>query len=240
MRILAIDTSLGSGSVAAVDTGGTEIRPLGAAGEHARCLTAALIDVASRRGWGSGSAALSGLGPADVIAVIRGPGSFTGLRVGVTAAKALAWTTGARLVGISGFDAIARQTSRLPGWGSAGCAIAYDAGRGEVFATLASVAADAPLGWRCAEPALATADDWLRSLPHGARISGPGLDSCLAGIAARGDLCLAPREAWLPSAAAAATLAGILAASGHYDDPHTLLPDYLRPSYADEKQPPRG
>jgi tRNA A37 threonylcarbamoyladenosine modification protein TsaB len=102
------------------------------------------------------------------------------------------------------------------------------------------VAADAPLGWRCAEPALATADDWLRSLPHGARISGPALDSCLAGIAARGDLCLAPREAWLPSAAAAATLAGILAASGHRDDPHTLLPDYLRPSYADEKQPPCG
>ena len=150
MRILAIDTSLGSGSVAAVDTGGIEIRPLGAAGEHARCLTAALIEVASRRGWGSGSAALSGLGPADVIAVIRGPGSFTGLRVGVTAAKALAWTTGARLVGISGFDAIARQMSLLPGWGAKGCAIAYDAGRGEVLATLASVAADAPLGWRCA------------------------------------------------------------------------------------------
>ena len=238
MRILAIDTSLGSGSVAAVDTGGTEIRPLGVSGEHARYLTAALIDVASRRGWGS--SALSGLGPADVIAVIRGPGSFTGLRVGVTAAKALAWTTGARLVGISGFDAIALQMSLLPGWGDEGCAIAYDAGRGEVFATLASVAADTPLGWRCAEPALATAHDWLRSLPHGARITGPGLDSCLAGIAARGDLCLAPREAGFPSAATAATLAGILAASGHGDDPHTLLPDYLRLSYADEKQPPRG
>jgi tRNA threonylcarbamoyl adenosine modification protein YeaZ len=100
MKTVAIDTSLSRGSVAALDDGRLAVRWLEPAGEHARLLAAAIADAAAELGWR----------PADVdlVAVVRGPGSFTGLRVGVTTAKAFAWATGCRLLGISGFEAIAR------------------------------------------------------------------------------------------------------------------------------------
>jgi len=235
MRILAIDTSLGAGSVAAVDQDGSAERPLGPTGGHARVLTEALAEVAVARGWGVGPQALGSLGPSDVVAVIRGPGSFTGLRVGVAAAKALAWTTGARLVGVSGFDVLARRAARVVGWHDEPIAIAYDAGRGDVFAAIATPTAG---GWTANPPALVPLDAWLESLPAGGRVTGPALEAASERITARNDLAVAPPEAWHPLAADAAAIAHVRAEAGDVDDPHTLLPDYLRPSYAEERKPP--
>jgi tRNA threonylcarbamoyladenosine biosynthesis protein TsaB len=235
MRILAIDTSLGSGSVAAVDPDGSAERPLGPAGGHARVLTEALAEVAAARGWGEGPQALGSLGPSDVVAVIRGPGSFTGLRVGIAAAKALAWTTGARLVGVSGFDVLARRAARVVGWHDEPIAIAYDAGRGDVFAAIATPTAG---GWTASPPALVPLDAWLESLPAGGRVTGPALEAASERITARNDLAVAPPEAWHPLAADVAAIAHVRAEAGDVDDPHTLLPDYLRPSYAEERKPP--
>jgi hypothetical protein len=48
----------------------------------------------------------------------------------------------------------------------------------------------------------------------------------------------APPVAGHPLAADAAAIARVRAESGDVDDPHTLLPDYLRPSYAEERKPP--
>lgn len=233
MRILAIDTSFGSGSVAAVDDGGAVERSLGPAGSHARVLTAALAEVAAGRGWGE----LGDLKPGDVIAVIRGPGSFTGLRVGVAAAKALAWTIGARLVGVSGFEVLARRAARLPGWDEAPISIAYDAGRGDVFSALATPVAE---GWTIGPPSLAPLDAWIESLPHASRVTGPALDMASELITARTDLALAPQEVRYPAAAEAAAIARVRAEAGDVDDPHTLLPDYLRQSYAEERKPLPG
>ena len=47
------------------------------------------------------------LSAVDMIAAVRGPGSFTGVRVGVAAARGLAAATGAKAVGVDGFSAIA-------------------------------------------------------------------------------------------------------------------------------------
>ncbi len=49
------------------------------------------------------------LGALDLIAVSRGPGSYTGLRVGVVSAKVLAWTSAVPLLGISTLEARASQ-----------------------------------------------------------------------------------------------------------------------------------
>jgi tRNA threonylcarbamoyladenosine biosynthesis protein TsaB len=234
MRILAIDTSVGSGSVAAVDAGGSADRPLGPAGGHARVLTEALADVAAARGWGP----LGSLGPDDVIAVVRGPGSFTGLRVGVAAAKALAWTTGARLVGVSGFEVLAARAARLSGWHGAPLALAYDAGRGDVFAASATPIA---AGWTITTPALLPLAAWIDSLPEGSRITGPALDLVAEATAARPDLAVAAAEVRYPAAVDAAAVARVRAEAGDTDDPLTLIPDYLRPSYAEEpKRPAAG
>ncbi|HBB75917.1 MAG TPA: tRNA (adenosine(37)-N6)-threonylcarbamoyltransferase complex dimerization subunit type 1 TsaB, partial [Planctomycetaceae bacterium] len=56
---------------------------------------------------------------------------FTGLRVGVATAKAIAWTSGARLVAVSGFAVSARRTAAALGE-EPPMAVAFDAGRGDV------------------------------------------------------------------------------------------------------------
>ena len=65
----------------------------------------------------------------DLYAVATGPGSFTGLRIGISAMQGLAFAAGRPLVGVSGFDALVRAAGDAPR-----VATWVDAWRGEVFA----------------------------------------------------------------------------------------------------------
>jgi tRNA threonylcarbamoyladenosine biosynthesis protein TsaB len=225
MRTLAIDTSLAAGSVAALDEGRSAERRLQTPTDHARLLAAALVDVSRRLGWAPRDAGL--------VAVVRGPGSFTGLRVGLATAKALAWATGARLVGVSAFDVVARTTARTCGGGP--IAIAFDAGRGDVFAATATPAAGAATGWTIGPTAILDRGAWVAGLPVGGIVSGPAVAGCLDALTRRGDLVIAAPEARFPSATEAGAAGLALAAAGVADDPAALVPDYLRLSYADER-----
>ena len=228
MKTLAIDSSLAAGSVAALADGQVAEQPLPVTGEHARLLAAALDAQARRLGWTTATA--------ELIAVIRGPGSFTGLRVGVATAKAIAWATGGTLIGVSGFEVVARQSAGPDASLHDAVHVAYDAGRGDLFVATVTAAPDAPGGWRAGDPRLLAAAAWFAELPRGARVSGPALTTLADQLAARVDLSVVPREAWLPTASAAGALAIELAAAGRRDDPHGLVPDYLRPSYAHETE----
>lgn len=227
MKTLSIDTSLAAGSVAALAGGAEAERPL-AAGDHARLLAAALVEAAAALGWAPRDA--------ELVAVVRGPGSFTGLRVGVATAKALAWAGGARLVGVSAFDVVARRVARAVPGHDGPVALAFDAGRGEVFAALAVPDPRSPTSWHVPPGALAPAATWLGALPAGTCVAGPAL--AVPGVVIPATLVPAPREAWFPTAAEAGHAALLLAAAGRHDDPAALVPAYLRPSYADEKLPP--
>lgn len=229
MKILAIDTSLATGTVAAAehvgDTLRIEERPLGQPGEHARRLMPTLTEAAAALSWKTADA--------ELVAVVRGPGSFTGLRVGVATAKALCWATGARLIGMSGFELVAVRSAAAIDVGGA-IAVAFDAGRGDVHAAWVTRDAASPSGWVVGQSTLVPIGTWLDSLPKGSWASGPAVDSIVEVARDRG-IAIPPPESRLPSAAEAARIALARFASGEADDPRSLVPEYSRPSYADEK-----
>ena len=101
-RILALETTDTAGGVALCE--GDKIvasRALDPERRSAQTLAPAIRDVLCGVGWK----------PSDVaiVAVAVGPGSFTGLRVGLTTAKVFAWSVGARLVAVDSLDAIAEE-----------------------------------------------------------------------------------------------------------------------------------
>lgn len=111
MITLGIETSGRAGTIALVE-GGTVVaeRSLTASGRrHARTLVPELGELLRKTGHTPTEV--------DVVAVSIGPGSFTGLRVGVVCAKTFAYATGCRIIGIDTFLAVAAgmsapQTSR--------------------------------------------------------------------------------------------------------------------------------
>lgn len=102
MRILALDTASGSGSVAIAD-GENHLVEISLARRetHSRNLMM-LIDRALQ---------MVGLELKEIdgFAVTRGPGSFTGLRIGISTIKGLAWVIRKPVVGISSLEALAVQ-----------------------------------------------------------------------------------------------------------------------------------
>src|SRR5947207_12258266 len=103
-RVLILETSGRAGSVA-VAAGDTllHVRQLDEARRHARDLAPRVRELLHAAGWK----------PRDVQAlfVSRGPGSYTGLRVGIASAKVFAYATGCALIAVDTFAVIAAQAS---------------------------------------------------------------------------------------------------------------------------------
>src|SRR5687768_15455561 len=75
----------------------------------------------------------------EIYSVATGPGSFTGLRIGIATMQGLAFAAGKPLIGVSAFDALAQVVARgLTSSATGGSRIAtwIDAWRGEVYAAL--------------------------------------------------------------------------------------------------------
>src|SRR5712691_135126 len=138
MRVIALDTTTRAGSVALVeDDRVIDERAGDASRTHAERLPAEIIALADAH-----HVALSDV---DLYAVASGPGSFTGLRIGIATMQGLAFVHRRRIVGIPALEALAHaQTADL----DAGTLIAawMDAHRRDVFAAAYRVAAAAPFG----------------------------------------------------------------------------------------------
>ena len=128
MRVLALDTTTRAGSVALVsDDHVVDERSGDGARTHALRLPGEIVALADTNQWR--------LSEIDLYAVASGPGSFTGLRIGIATIQGLAFVHGRRVVGVPALDALAHAGSRdLP----EGALIAawMDAHRHEVFAAL--------------------------------------------------------------------------------------------------------
>ena len=133
MLVLALDTTTSSASCALARDGLVMCQMVSdAPNAHAEHLPRDLMSLVDRAG-----VALSEI---DTFAVATGPGSFTGLRIGIATMQGLAFAEGKPLVGVSGFDALAHIAESLPRRSpeaKAGRVATWvDAWRGEVFAAL--------------------------------------------------------------------------------------------------------
>lgn len=176
----------------------------------------------------AGLLADAGLTPKDVTGVMVGvgPGSYTGLRVGIMSAKAFAWATGCRLVPVPTFHAIAWRTP--------------------VVATVVDVISDALQGMvyvqrfrgngERMEPAddlrIEPAAEWAARIEPDGWVSGPGLAVYDGLIPAR--VPRVPKEFWTPTIDTMYLAGGRLPAIGA-EELARLEPLYLRGSSAEEK-----
>lgn len=126
MRILAIDTTTAHGSLAWVEDGKLPATCDLAAGQYSTQIFAAMEKVASQAG--------SDLARVDGFAVANGPGSFTGVRIGLTAVKGFVEVWGKPAVAVSTLAAVwASAADAAAEADDAGVVAGMDAARGEVY-----------------------------------------------------------------------------------------------------------
>ncbi len=102
MNLLVLDTSTERAALGLSTRAGKVYTSASEAGRrHGRDLIPCVAAILAEAGLN--------VGQVDVLGVGLGPGSYTGLRVGVMAAKTLAYVTGAAVVGLDSLEAVARN-----------------------------------------------------------------------------------------------------------------------------------
>jgi tRNA threonylcarbamoyladenosine biosynthesis protein TsaB len=218
--LLGIETA-GSRCSAAVARGGTvlasESRPLRHG--HGEALMPMLDRVMAE----------AKLSPGDlgIVAVASGPGGFTGIRVGLAAAKGIAFATGARMIGVSGFAAVAHGLRRRwPSRAARALLVALDSRRKDLYVqlfaqdfTTSLVAAEAVLPDRLAQylSPVAPCPQLL--------IAGDSAEAAAAALPSRVELEIVPASA--PDALGVIAAAIETMSSSRADTP--VRPLYLRP-----------
>jgi len=202
MIILGIDTATRFASVAIVQDGVVLTEATGDGRGHGSDLLV-LVDAVC-------VGAAIGAHDLDAVAVGAGPGSFTGLRIGMATAKGIAFAAKCPLWAVSSLAALARGPGKNVG--------VLDAKRGEVYA---GIYVDGVL----AEPE--------RVLPPGELFAWAG-EATYHGDAAYPELAPLALRAATPSARAVAELA---LAGARIDVVTSGTPSYIRPSEAEVKYP---
>jgi len=126
MKILAVDTATMSCSVAVVEAGCLKAELIQATGEtHARHLMTMIDNVLQLSN--ETMAGIEGFG------VTIGPGTFTGLRIGLSTVQGLALAESKPIAGVSSLDALAAQVMATPGESRSLVCALLDARRKEVY-----------------------------------------------------------------------------------------------------------
>jgi tRNA threonylcarbamoyladenosine biosynthesis protein TsaB len=222
MRLLAIDASNQAMSVAVLENQKiigeitTNIK-----GNHSQRLMPAIADLITEVGWK----------PSDLdrIAVAKGPGSYTGLRIGVTIAKTLAWTLGKEIIGVSSLAVLAGNCEESSHY----LVPLFDARRGNIYTGL--------YRWESGElvqiepDTHISAENWASHLKG---LSGTieliGEDYVLYQQTFEQQLGDRVVVAALKNHLPKGSVVGLLGLKEEPVDVHTMLPDYLKYAEAEE------
>jgi len=187
-----------------------------------------------------------GVGPKDLaeLYVSIGPGSFTGLRIGVTLAKTMSLTTGVKIVAV---PTVAVLAANAPA-DAANVIIVLDAKRDQIFTAAFEKNVGSALADRDAlvrqggpyierEPAhLDSLTAMLARLPRPVHLLGEGIpyhDKFIpkddAGV------IVTSSDLWRAKAGVVANIGMVMAARGEFADADRLVPLYIRKSEAEEK-----
>lgn len=229
MNILALETSDKSCSVAALHSGKLLAEHAPENLRSAQALASTIELVLSQAHWQTSEI--------ELIAVTTGPGSFTGLRVGVTTAKVLGYSLGTPVLGVNTLHAIALQAvpqllaSAQQQNTPTKIVAVIDAQRQELFSQTFELQAGSLQP--CGEPEILPVTAWLTQLTPETLVTGPGLKKAQASLP-EGTTALPP-ELWQPQACTVGQLANELYQQGQRSDIWSLAPLYLRRSAAEEK-----
>jgi tRNA threonylcarbamoyladenosine biosynthesis protein TsaB len=219
MITLGIETSGGRGGIALLDGErvlGTRLFEKGMV--HGREIAPSIRSLSDELGIA--------LGAVGLLACDLGPGSYTGLRVGLAAAKGLALALGKPLAGVASLDAMAEAAR-----GRARVLVpAIDAKWEQIYG---AVYED---GRRVTDYLAEKPDAFAARVPKGAFVFGDALDA--HGGLFR-DVERGPRELWDPRPEAVALLGKRLHEQGVRHDAGALVPLYLRPTEAELKFGPK-
>lgn len=235
MLTLALDTATRWGRFAVADADRVLAwQPLNVGGSYADALLPVIGEVLADAGCSRRDL--------QAVAVTVGPGSFTGVRIGVATAKSLAWALGCRLHGVSTLAAMA--AALLAEYPEVEVAVpALDARRGEIFA--AAYRRGEVWTRPLAAPAAATPDRWWDTLarelpdPRTPAYCGEGVALLLGqGESLRPELSAlgTPQlRRWSAAHPATARELALAVARGEVPpvDPFALVPEYLRASDAE-------
>jgi tRNA threonylcarbamoyladenosine biosynthesis protein TsaB len=219
-RFLLLETSNQPGLVAvAAGQRLLGVRRLDEARRHARDLAPAVAELLAEQAWK----------PRDVQAVLvgRGPGSYTGLRVGIVSAKTFAYATGCKLLTLETFAVIAAQTPpEVPR-----VAVLADAQQDKVYVqqfqrtagdmTALDVLRIVPLA------------EWAKQQSGAWWISGPGLRKWASQLPA--DIRPVESSCWDPQPEQLLRLGAARFSRGESDEVWAAEPLYLRASAAENQ-----
>ena len=222
MLVLGVETSTRHGSVALVDSGEVLVEhSLPDEGRrHAQTIVSEIDRILADCGQRKEDV--------ERVGVSLGPGSFTGLRVGVVFAKTFAWLTGCELRGIRTSDVIAANSvESSPLW------TLIDAQRGDVYATLYGRPDSGGERTVLTPTHVVPFADWLERLAADEVASGPILSRF--GKQVQDATRLVAEEQWQPMAANVAQIAACRDVAASEDDCIQMVPFYIRKSSAEEK-----
>ena len=231
MKILALETSAKSVSAAVVENGAVLASSYQNTGlTHSRTLMP-LVD-------GMLKAAELSLDAMGLVAVAQGPGSFTGLRIGVSAAKGLAWAKELPCCGVSTLLAMAQNLRHMDGT----IVCAMDARRNQVYNAVFR-AENGQLTRLTEDRAVSLAElaEELKNAEGAKFVVGDGAKLCYTYLTQQGIPCrMAPAALVMQNAVGVGLAAEELAAEGKTVSSQELVPVYLRLSQAERERLAKG